>query len=189
LPLALARFLDDGPPPIIFTLGMSAATVAGPFYEHSVAAAQRLGRRAILILGKNPHNRPTVLPQGIVAFDYAPFSKLFPRAAAIVLHGGIGTTGLAMRSGCPMLVVPYSHDHPDNAARLTRLGVARTLPPHCYSPVRAATELYHLLEKSSYSERASAIGAEVRQKDGVRAACDALEGLLQATGLTGAVEE
>src|SRR5262249_23212772 len=52
LPPDLARFLDDGPPPIVFTLSISAATVAGPFFEHSVAAAKRLGRRAVLIVGK-----------------------------------------------------------------------------------------------------------------------------------------
>jgi UDP:flavonoid glycosyltransferase YjiC (YdhE family) len=45
-----------------------------------------------------------MLPEGVVAVDYAPFSELFPRAAVIVHHGGIGTTGLAMRSGRPMLV-------------------------------------------------------------------------------------
>src|SRR5262249_15193407 len=48
LPPALARFLEDGPPPVVFTLGMSAATVAGRFYEHSVAVARRLGCRAVL---------------------------------------------------------------------------------------------------------------------------------------------
>ena len=57
------------------------------------------------------------LPKGVVAFDYAPFSLLFPRAAAIVHHGGIGTTGQAMRSGRPSLVMPCAWDQPDNAER------------------------------------------------------------------------
>jgi len=96
LPPALARFLDEGPPPIVFTLGTAVATVPGPFFEHSIAAAGLLGRRAVLILGNNPRNRPPSLPEGVVAFDYAPFSELFPRAAVIVHQGGIGTTGLAV---------------------------------------------------------------------------------------------
>src|SRR5262249_54784524 len=58
LPAELAGFLGDGPPPIVFTLGSSAVADAGPFYEHSVAAATRLGRRAVLILGKDARNRP-----------------------------------------------------------------------------------------------------------------------------------
>jgi rhamnosyltransferase subunit B len=182
LPPGLARFLDDGPPPIVCTLGVSAAMVAGPFYRHSVAAAKLLGRRAVLIL-KDPRNRPPALPDGVAAFDYAPFSELFPRAAVIVHPGGIGTTGLALRSGRPMLVVPYSHDQPDNAERLARLGVARTISRQRYNPARAAAELRHLLDRPAYSVRASAVGEQVRQEDGVRAACDALEAILQTSAI------
>ncbi len=100
LPPLLARFLDLGPPPIVFTLGTAVATHPGTFYECSARAASLLGRRAVLIL-RDPRNRPQSLPDGVVAFDYAPFSGLFPRAAAVVHHGGIGTTALAMRSGVP----------------------------------------------------------------------------------------
>jgi UDP:flavonoid glycosyltransferase YjiC (YdhE family) len=178
LPPALARFLDAGPPPIVFTLAVSAAMVAGTFFEHSVAAAQRLGRRAVLIVGPSARNRPASLPDGVVTFDYAPFSELFPRAAAVVHAGGIGTTGLALRAGRPMLVVPFAHDQPDNAARLTRLGVARTLLPGRYRAPRVAAELRCLLDDPAYTRRAAEVGAEVRREDGVRAACDALEALL-----------
>jgi UDP:flavonoid glycosyltransferase YjiC (YdhE family) len=181
LPPVLARFLDNGPPPIVFTLGVSAAMVAGPFYENSIAAARRLGRRAVLILGKNPRNLPASLPDGVVACDYAPFSELFPRAAVLVHPGGIGTTGLAMRSGRPMLVVPFAHDQPDNAERVARLGIARTLPHHRYTPARAAAELRHLLDTPAYSQRALEVGERMRREDGVQAACDALETLLQPT--------
>src|ERR1019366_7653591 len=110
----------------------------------------------------------------IVAFDYAPYSELFPRAAAIVHQGGVGTTAQAMRSGRPMLVMPYSHDQPDNAQRLTRLGIARSISRHRYNPARAAAELAHLLNNPAYSQRASEVAQQVRQEDGVRAACDAL---------------
>ncbi len=132
LPAALAGFLDDGPAPIVFTLGTAVAADAGTFFEQSVAAAKLVGHRAVLIV-QDPRNRLPDLPAGIAAFDYAPFSELFPRAAVIVHHGGIGTTGLAMRSGCPMLVVPSAWDQPDNAERVARLGTARTLPRHRYT--------------------------------------------------------
>jgi rhamnosyltransferase subunit B len=181
LPPELAGFLGEGPPPIVFTLGSSGAEVAGPFYEHSVTAAKRLGRRAVLIVGKDARNRPATLPDGVIACDYAPFSELFPRAAAIVHAGGIGTTGLAMRSGRPTLVVPYAHDQPDNAERVKRLGIARTMARHRYTPARAAAELRHLLDNPAYSQRASEVGRTIQQEDGVRAACDALERLLQTS--------
>jgi UDP:flavonoid glycosyltransferase YjiC (YdhE family) len=180
MPTDLVHFLNAGPPPLVFTLGSSAVVDAGPFYEHSVAAAKMLGRRAVLLVGKDPRNRPESLPAGVVAFAYAPYSELFPRAAAIVHQGGIGTTAQAMRSGRPMLVMPYAHDQPDNAERVRRLRIARTIARHRYTPARAAAELRHLLDNPLYGQRAAAVGELVRQEDGERAACDALERLLQA---------
>ncbi len=177
----LIRFLDEGPPPIVFTLGSSAILDAGPFFEHSAAAAQLLGRRAVLIVGQDPGNRPASLPTGALACDYVPFSALFPRAAAIVHPGGIGTTSLAMRSGRPMLVMPCAHDQFDNAARVNRLGIARAISRRRYRPTRVALEMRHLLDNPEYSDRASAIGEGVRREDGVAAACDALQGLLLAS--------
>ncbi len=152
--------------------------VAGRFFEHSIAAAQRLGRRAVIIVGKSRRDRPASVPDGVAVFDYAPFSELFPRAAAVVHAGGIGTSGLAMRSGRPMLVVPHAHDQPENAQRLARLGIARTLSPRRYTPARVAAELTRLLDDPAFSRRAAEVGENVRQEDGVRAACDALEALL-----------
>jgi rhamnosyltransferase subunit B len=178
LPAELAGFLGKGPPPIVFTLGSSAVEVAGPFYEHSVTAAKRLGRRAVIIVGKNARHRPASLPDGVIACDYAPFSELFPRAAVIVHAGGVGTTGQAMRSGRPMLVVPYAHDQFDNAARVARVGIARTIPRPRYTPTRVAAELRQLLDNPMYAERTSGTGERLRQEDGVRSACDALEELL-----------
>jgi UDP:flavonoid glycosyltransferase YjiC (YdhE family) len=179
MPQELSNFLDASPPPLVFTLGSSAVVDAGPFYEHSAAAAKLLGRRAVLLVGKDPRNRPAPLPDGVVAFAYAPYSELFPRAAAVVHQGGIGTTAQAMRSGRPMLVMPFAHDQPDNAERVKRLGIARTIARHRYSPARTAAELRQLLDNPGYRHRASAVGERVRQEDGVRAACDALEGLLR----------
>ena len=106
----LVRFLDAGPPPIVFTLGSSAVVDAGPFFEHSAAAAKLLDRRSVLIVGHDSGNLPAIPAPGedAIACDYVPFAELFPRAAAIVHAGGIGTTGLAMRSGRPMLLVRRS---------------------------------------------------------------------------------
>jgi UDP:flavonoid glycosyltransferase YjiC (YdhE family) len=77
-----------------------------------------------------------------------------------------------------MLVVPYVHDQFDNAARVARAGIARTIPRHRYTPSRVAAELRQLLDNPMYAERTSGIGERVRQEDGVRAACDVLEELL-----------
>jgi UDP:flavonoid glycosyltransferase YjiC (YdhE family) len=78
-----------------------------------------------------------------------------------------------------MLVMPCAWDQPDNAERVARLGIARTIPRHRYTPSRIAAELHRLLANPTYSRRASAVGVQVRQEDGARMACDALTGLLQ----------
>jgi UDP:flavonoid glycosyltransferase YjiC (YdhE family) len=176
LPPKLARFLDDGEPPLVFTLGSAVVADAGTFYQHSATVAKLLGRRAVLLV-KNPRVLLPELPEGVVAFDYAPFSLLFPHAAAIVHHGGIGTTGQAMRSGRPSLVMPCAWDQPDNADRAARLGIARTIARNRYDPHRVSAELRLLLEDPAYAQRASEIATKVRQEEGVKAACDALESL------------
>ena len=154
-PPELAAFLKAGPPPLVFTLGTAAVMDAGDFYRISAQAAVQLKRRAVLLIGRDPRNRPTVpLPDGILAVEYAPFSELFPCACALVHQGGVGTTGQAMRAGKPMLVMPYSHDQPDNAARITRLGIGRTIARDRYTVAAAVRELRALLDTPAYAQKA-----------------------------------
>jgi rhamnosyltransferase subunit B len=178
LPAGLGEFLDAGHPPIVFTLGSSAVRDAGRFYEEGAAAAKALGRRAVLLIGKDARNRLRNLPDGVAAFEYAPYSELFPRASAIVHQGGVGTTAQAMRAGKPMLIMPYSHDQPDHAARMKRLGIGRSISRARFTAPRAAAELKRLLDDPVYARRASEVGERVRSEDGVGTACDALEAVL-----------
>ncbi len=178
---AIEAFLQAGPAPLVFTLGSSAVMTPGAFFEASITAAKVLGRRAILLVGKESGTVLSNLPEGIAAFDYAPFSALFPRAAAIVHHGGIGTTGQVMLSGRPMLVTPFAFDQPDNAARVVRLGIARSLPIRKYTAPRAARELARLLEDPSFERRAQEVAGRMRLETGAARACDALERLVSAS--------
>ena len=179
LPEEVARFLDDGPPPVVFTLGTSAVSAAGRFYAESAEAAGRLGMRAVLLVGRDPRNRPAgALPDGIIAAEYAPHSEVFPRAAAVVHQGGAGTLAQAMRAGRPMLVVPWAHDQPDNAHRVACLGASRTLYPRRYTARAVEKHLRALLDDPSYSARAAEVGRGVRAEDGVASACEAIERVL-----------
>ncbi|HEX8493237.1 MAG TPA: glycosyltransferase [Pyrinomonadaceae bacterium] len=179
MPPALEQFLDDGPAPIVFTLGSSAIFAAGDFYQQSILAAHQLKRRAVLLIGDAVNMPAEPLPDGIVAFEYAPYGEILPRAAAIVHQGGVGTTGQAMRAGVPMLVVPFNHDQPDNAMRIARLGVGRSLTRNHYKAKRVAAELNQLLSEPRYARKAAAVGQVVRSEDGARAAADAIESILK----------
>ena len=177
----LTQFLNEGPPPIVFTLGSSGVLNAGSFYECSAVATEKLGQRAILIVGKEPGNRPRSIPKGVITCEYVPFAQLFPKASLIVHIGGVGTTALAMQSGIPMLIMPQAHDQFDNAARVTRLGIGRKLLRKRYTPENLVQELQILLNDESYARNAARIGEAVRRENGVSTACDALERLLPAT--------
>jgi UDP:flavonoid glycosyltransferase YjiC (YdhE family) len=88
------------------------------------------------------------LPEDVRHFAYAPFSRLLPRAAALVHHGGIGTAAQGMAAAVPQLVMPLSHDQYDNAARMARLGVGRMLRPARFRAPAVARALRGLLDST-----------------------------------------
>ena len=182
LPPHLEEFLAAGAPPVVFTLGSAAVLAAGNFYEVSAKAAIELGIRAVLLIGGDPRNRPRqALPDSICVAEYAPYSELFPRAALAVHQGGVGTTAQCMRAGKPMIIMPYSHDQPDNARRMQRLKVARVIQRKDYTPSRVARIVAAMLANPSYAERAADVAQRLAQEDGVGSACDELEGLYRRT--------
>ena len=183
LPADLERFLAAGAPPVVFTLGSAAVLAAGRFYEFSARAAMRMGVRAILLIGDDPRNRPRQpLPDSICVVPYAPYTALFPHAAMVVHQGGVGTVAQCLRAGKPMLIMPYSHDQPDNARRMRRLGVARIIHRAYYTPVRVARKVTAILAEPLFARRARHVRQRLRQEDGVRSACDALEDLYRRAG-------
>jgi rhamnosyltransferase subunit B len=119
LPTALERFLSDGSAPLILTPG-SGNRQARRWLARAVRAAQLLGRRAILL---TPHQEqvPTSLSPDMVWLPYVPLRTLLPRSAALVHHGGIGSTAEALRAGVPQVIVPLAYDQFDNAARVEAL--------------------------------------------------------------------
>ncbi|HVG21334.1 MAG TPA: glycosyltransferase [Blastocatellia bacterium] len=174
----LLRFLDEGEPPVLFTLGSSLVWIAKDFYRVSIEAAKKLEKRALLLIGDKRNLPQAKLPDSIAAFDYAPHSLVMPRASVIVHQGGIGTTGQALRAGQPMLIVPYGQDQPDNARRCVRLRVGRMLSPSRYTVPRVVSELSELLDNPTYREQAAKAGQRVREENGTKRACDAIEQVL-----------
>lgn len=125
LPDDVRQFCLEGPPPIVFTFG-TGMKHATDFFRSAVAACESLGVRGLL-LSKFPDAIPPDLPPQVRHCRFAPFRQLLPLCAAVVHHGGIGTTAAALESGCPQLVLPLAWDQPDNAARVKKLGAGLSL--------------------------------------------------------------
>ena len=179
LPAKLQEFLAAGEAPVVFTLGSAVVKTAGNFYTESLAAVRKLGCRAVFLVGDAKLEN---LPSETIALDYVPYSELFPHAKAVVHQGGVGTTAQALRAGVPMLVVPFSYDQPDNAARVVRLGVGRTISRRKYQHRLAVKELRILLNDSQYKTKALEIAQLVRAENGTKTACDAIETFLINAG-------
>lgn len=165
LPDSVQEWLDAGPPPLVVTLGSIAQNIGGrAFWPEAVTLARTLGLRAVLLHGK------ATLPPGaagddILALPALPHAPLFPQAAAILHHGGIGTTAEALRAARPQLVMPIGGDQPDNAARLVRMGVAVSIPRKRFTARRAAPLLRGLLDRFEYGEAAD-LGRRIEDEDG-----------------------
>jgi UDP:flavonoid glycosyltransferase YjiC (YdhE family) len=177
---SLRMWLDAGAPPIVFTLGSAAVHAGADFLRESIAAARQLGRRAVVLTG-SPALRERLALQGddILAVDYASHGALFARAAAVVHHGGIGTTQEALRAGRPSLVVPHGFDQPDNAARVRRLGAGDVLPAARYRADRAAAKLAVLLESSTIRSRTGDVARQLHEEHGARVAADIIEAAIE----------
>lgn len=171
-PALLARlyaFLTAGDPPLVFALGSSVVMLAGDFWDKAIEASRQLGRRAILLTGTPLARR---LSGGIAAFDYLPYSAVFPAAAAIVHQAGIGTLAQALAAGRPQLIVPVAYDQPDNARRAIGIGVARSIPIRKVTARGIARELEAMAKDPAFAScaREAACGLD----DGAGRAADAL---------------
>jgi UDP:flavonoid glycosyltransferase YjiC (YdhE family) len=143
LPDNIHAFCQSGSPPVVFTLGTGMAHAAG-FFRTAVAVCSTLGVRGLL-LTKYHELIPQRLPSSIQHNTFAPFRQLLPLCGAVVHHGGVGTTAAALDAGCPQLILPLAWDQPDNAARVTRLGVGITLGSRQRSAGHMARALARLM--------------------------------------------
>jgi rhamnosyltransferase subunit B len=173
IPPELEAFLQAGEPPIVFTPG-TAMQHGRSFFIASVQAAQTMGKRALL-LSRHRDHIPADLPDTIGYFEYAPFSQVLPRAAALVYHGGIGTLAQAMAAGIPHLVMPLSHDQPDNARLVERLGVGTKLLPKEYKTAAVVQKLNHLLTSTTVQANCQEFAHRIDFDQSLARACEVIE--------------
>lgn len=169
-------FLSAGDPPIVFTLGSSCVWAARDFYAIAAQAAIKVNKRALLLIGKDPRNREGLVDHpDILAAAYAPHSLVFARAAAIVHQGGVGTTGQALRSGRPSVIMPFAFDQLDNASRCVRRDCAVLLRKARLTVDTMADALSSVLQSKKLLIGAARTAEIVRSENGVDTACGAIE--------------
>jgi UDP:flavonoid glycosyltransferase YjiC (YdhE family) len=149
---------------------------AADFFRTAVAVCQKLGTRGIL-LSKYSDQIPTNRPNSILHCRFAPFRKLLPLCGALIHHGGIGTTAAALESGCPQLILPLAWDQPDNAARVTKLGVGISLGPRQRTRSHIARALTRLINPEIRA-RCQRVAARSQEKNGLEFAADWVEELV-----------
>jgi rhamnosyltransferase subunit B len=187
MPDSLLRFLDAGEKPIAFTPG-SAMWQGRAFFDAAVGTCRLLKKRGLLLSRRREHIPPN-LPPEVLHVDFAPFSELLPRCAALVHHGGIGTCSQALAAGIPQLVTPMAHDQPDNANRLQKLGVAKALPVKRFKPEPAARLLRELLESPTVASACAGVRERMRHQNGIAQSCDLIEALARPRSSSGLERE
>jgi UDP:flavonoid glycosyltransferase YjiC (YdhE family) len=176
LPEPLERFLDAGAPPVIFAPG-TANVQAAQFFQASVDACRNLGLRSVL-LSRFSEQIPAGLPESCRHVEYAPLDLLLRRSAAIVHHGGVGTTSQALAAGVPQLIRPLAHDQFDNLERVRRLGVGRGISVGRYRARHVAAELKSLLASAEVRTACGAVRQRMEGAQGLDQAATAIEQLM-----------
>lgn len=174
-PPQLTDFLEAGEPPVYIGFGSMAGTDPGRAGSIVAEAVSRAGVRALIVSGWGGI-RLDDLPDGVLVLDQAPHDWLFPRTAAIVHHGGSGTTGAALAAGRPQVICPFVADQPFWAARAHAIGVAP--PPQPQRRLTAAglaEAIRRAVSDPHIADRAERTGARVRAENGVHAAVRILE--------------
>jgi UDP:flavonoid glycosyltransferase YjiC (YdhE family) len=175
----LATFLRSGSAPLLLTFGSMVVPRASEVVAMHLEAARITGRRLLIQRGwsnlESGPAAPSVDPGTCLFIDYAPHSWLFPRVAAVIHHGGIGTLALALRCGCPVLVEPLAYDQVFNARRVLALRVGMSVYPHLLTADRLARSLEERVLTPKTREHARRLAALLQQEDGLATACDLIE--------------
>lgn len=174
LPAEVGRFLDEGPAPVYAGLGSHTVPAVREALARTVDAALRLGHRALVARGSGLEDSGQFDERVLFVGDM-PHEQLFPRVAAVVHHGGAGTTAQALRAGRPQLVLPFTMDQPFFGRRVHEIGVgAAPVPTSEATAERLRRALADTLAPQ-VAQRAASVGRVVQGEDGVGGAVAVIE--------------
>jgi UDP:flavonoid glycosyltransferase YjiC (YdhE family) len=173
----VAAYLDAGEPPVLVTLGTSAATNAAKVFDHIAHALDRLGLRGLFLVGDQSnitgalHGRDGVWP-------FAPLHHVLPRCRAVVHSSSLGTMAAVLRAGLPSLAVPLLMDQIWNAHRTAQLGAGLVL--RTPTPRRTHRLLTQLLTDQAITQGAKELSDRLAPERGATRAADAIEAVLNS---------
>ncbi|MBL8161047.1 MAG: glycosyltransferase family 1 protein, partial [Anaerolineae bacterium] len=174
----LLAFLEAGSKPVFIGFGSMIAPDSAALTRTVIEAVERSGQRAILSGGWGDLGAQD-LPPTMRRIEYVPYRWLFSRMAAVIHHGGSGTTGLALSSGVPSMVVAFGTEQLYWGGRIAVLSVG--LPPLFVKRLDTETlaeRIRALVSDDGMRERAAALGARLRTEDGIGAAVGVVRGVV-----------
>lgn len=171
---ALSAFLADGPPPFYAGFGSMPKNDQIQSVTPIVQAARMAGVR--VIIGKFWESPPLAVdPHAVLFLNKYPHLDLFPRVAAVIHHGGAGTTAAAAISGVPQIIVPHVLDQHYWGERIRQAGLGPApIPRSRLTADHLAAAMTAVITDQSYQRRSTRTAGRIRQQDGVAAAIAAL---------------
>ncbi len=166
-PAELQAFLDAGEPPVYVGFGSMAGRNPQRLANIVIDALRQANVRGIIATGWGGL-QAGALPETIFQIDQAPHDWLFPRVAAVVHHGGAGTTAAGLRAGRPTVICSFMGDQPFWGQRVYELGVgSQHIPQKQLTAQKLAAAIREVTTKPAIRQNAEALGANIRAEDGV----------------------
>lgn len=161
----ILEFLNSGIPTLVFTAG-SAMQHAHRFFKVAVKATRKLNYRAILITSFPEQIEDT--GTDLFICNFVSYEKLFPKVAAVIHHGGIGTISLVLAAGKPQIAVPFAHDQPDNAFRIEKLKIGVKIKPDKFNCGNVYKKLTYLLKSETIINNCIEYSKKINFEDSIQ---------------------
>ncbi len=174
-PVDLMNFLQAGPPPIYIGFGSMSSSNPEETADMVSQALARTGQRGVLYAGWGGLEKEQ-LPESVFMTASVPHTWLFPRMAAVVHHGGVGTTAAGLAAGVPSIIVPFFADQPFWGQRVHQLGVGPKPIPRKRLTVDNLTEaLRRAISDGEMRKKAAQLGERIRAENGIAQAVAVIE--------------
>lgn len=171
----LVRFLTAGDPPVCFSFGSMTDRNSAEITQAVVGALKQTGRRGIIVTAWGGLQTIETSDR-VFVIDTVPFDWLWPQCAAVVHHGGSGTTSAGLRAGVPSLVVAFMADQPFWGRRIFELGCGpRPILRKQLTTDRLAAAIEQAVTDRVMKDRAAQIGLQIRSEDGIVRAAQLIE--------------